>query len=72
MCSKLKQKLGDNANDFGSRRVVNTIRIEEIRVDDDRWHSLALFQAFQREEEYRRECDEKKPKKGKGQGIRLL
>ncbi|EPB75861.1 laminin G domain protein [Ancylostoma ceylanicum] len=44
---ELKGKLGDNANDFGSRRVVNTIRIEEIRVDDDRWHSLALFQSWE-------------------------
>ncbi|PIO62070.1 laminin G domain protein [Teladorsagia circumcincta] len=40
-------RLGDNANDFGSRRVVNTIRIEEVRVDDDRWHSLALFQSWE-------------------------
>ncbi|EYC43077.1 hypothetical protein Y032_0504g2643 [Ancylostoma ceylanicum] len=44
---QLDFRLGDNANDFGSRRVVNTIRIEEIRVDDDRWHSLALFQSWE-------------------------
>lgn len=37
-------RLGDNTNDFGTRRAVNTIRIEEVRVDDDRWHSLKLFQ----------------------------
>uniref|UniRef100_A0A7I4Z531 Neurexin-3a n=1 Tax=Haemonchus contortus TaxID=6289 RepID=A0A7I4Z531_HAECO len=44
---QLDFRLGDNANDFGSRRVVNTIRIEEVRVDDDRWHSLALFQSWE-------------------------
>uniref|UniRef100_A0A1I7WCQ3 Neurexin-1a n=1 Tax=Heterorhabditis bacteriophora TaxID=37862 RepID=A0A1I7WCQ3_HETBA len=40
-------RLGDNANDIDSRRTVNTIRIEEIRVDDDRWHTLSLFQSWE-------------------------
>ncbi|KAK5964793.1 hypothetical protein GCK32_000471, partial [Trichostrongylus colubriformis] len=44
---QLDFRLGDNANDFGSRRLVNTIRIEEVRVDDNRWHSLALFQSWE-------------------------
>ena len=37
-------RLGDNTNDFGPRRPVNTFRIEEVQVDDDRWHSLSIFQ----------------------------
>ncbi|KJH48689.1 hypothetical protein DICVIV_05190 [Dictyocaulus viviparus] len=40
-------RLGDDENDFGLRRLVNTIRIEDVRVDDDRWHSLALFQSWE-------------------------
>uniref|UniRef100_A0A158P685 Neurexin-1a n=1 Tax=Angiostrongylus cantonensis TaxID=6313 RepID=A0A158P685_ANGCA len=44
---QLDFRLGDSANDFGSPRLVNTIRIEEVRVDDNRWHSLALFQSWE-------------------------
>ncbi|KAJ1370984.1 LamG [Parelaphostrongylus tenuis] len=44
---QLDFRLGDNLNDFGPQRLVNTIRIEEVRVDDNRWHSLALFQSWE-------------------------
>ncbi|GMT09081.1 hypothetical protein PFISCL1PPCAC_378, partial [Pristionchus fissidentatus] len=35
-------RLGDDANDFGTRRAVYSIRVEEVRVDDDRWHAVTI------------------------------
>ncbi|GMR58619.1 hypothetical protein PMAYCL1PPCAC_28814 [Pristionchus mayeri] len=35
-------RLGDDANDFGARRQVYSIRVEEVRVDDDRWHAVTI------------------------------
>ncbi|CAD6193858.1 unnamed protein product [Caenorhabditis auriculariae] len=43
---QLEFRLGDNSNDFGPRRPVNTIRIDEVRVDDDKWHTLNIFQVI--------------------------
>lgn len=40
-------RLGDNTNDFGPRRPVNTIRVEEIRLDDGHWHTITLFQSWE-------------------------
>ncbi|PAV84384.1 hypothetical protein WR25_16440 [Diploscapter pachys] len=44
---QLDFRLGDNTNDFGPRRPVNTFRIEEVQVDDNRWHSLSIFQSWE-------------------------
>ncbi|CAJ0582024.1 unnamed protein product, partial [Mesorhabditis spiculigera] len=43
---QLDFRLGDNANEPG-KRPVNTIRIEDVRVDDDRWHTLSVFQSWE-------------------------
>ncbi|CAJ0939082.1 unnamed protein product, partial [Mesorhabditis belari] len=43
---QLDFRLGDNANEPG-KRPVNTIRIEDVRVDDDRWHTLSIFQSWE-------------------------
>ncbi|CAA98243.3 Neurexin-3-beta [Caenorhabditis elegans] len=44
---QLDFRLGDNSNEFGQRRPVNTIRIEEVRIDDDKWHTLTIFQSWE-------------------------
>ncbi|CAB3396748.1 unnamed protein product [Caenorhabditis bovis] len=44
---QLDFRLGDNSNEFGKRRPVNTIRVEEVRVDDDKWHTLTIFQSWE-------------------------
>lgn len=35
-------RLGDDSNDFGTRRLVYSIRVEEVKVDDDRWHAVTI------------------------------
>ncbi|CAI5451348.1 unnamed protein product [Caenorhabditis angaria] len=44
---QLDFRIGDSSNDFGQRRAINTIRVAEVRIDDDKWHTLTIFQSWE-------------------------
>ncbi|VDK52841.1 unnamed protein product [Anisakis simplex] len=44
---QLDFRLGDESNDLASQRAVVTMRVDDIPVNDNRWHQLTLFQAWE-------------------------
>ncbi|MCP9264545.1 BMA-NRX-1 [Dirofilaria immitis] len=44
---QLDFRLGDESNYLSSERPVNTMRLNDVEVNDYRWHRLTLFQAWE-------------------------
>uniref|UniRef100_A0A7E4WBE8 Neurexin-1a n=1 Tax=Panagrellus redivivus TaxID=6233 RepID=A0A7E4WBE8_PANRE len=44
---QLDFRLGDSNQDVLSERPVHSIRVEQLRVDDGKWHKFILFQAWE-------------------------
>uniref|UniRef100_A0A914Y4V1 Laminin G domain-containing protein n=1 Tax=Panagrolaimus superbus TaxID=310955 RepID=A0A914Y4V1_9BILA len=44
---QLDFRLGDSNQDVLMERPVHSIRVEQVRVDDGKWHKFVLFQAWE-------------------------